>query len=103
VPDRGGLGAPCTSDEACASRICAAQGDRTYCTRTCDAANPCPREFACTLTADGVTSVCEPRETRSPRSGGCRCAAPGARSGAPPGAALLLSVLALASLVRRRR
>jgi hypothetical protein len=103
VPDRGGLGAACTSNESCASGICAAQGERTYCTRTCDAVNACPREFVCTLTADGVTSVCEPRETTAPRSSGCRCAAPGARSGAPTSALLLLVGLALAVIARRRR
>jgi hypothetical protein len=102
VPDRGGLGAACTMNEACASGICATQASRSYCTRTCDAANACPRDFECTLTADGVTSVCEPRE-RSRVTSGCRCAAPGGRGSMPIGAALLIAGLVLAVVTRRRR
>jgi len=105
VPDRGGLGAPCTTNESCASGICASRADRTYCTRPCDETNACPRDYQCTVSADGVTSVCEP-QTRI-QSTACRCAAPGRGPAFPVGTASLVALaLGLASsrgTLRRRR
>jgi hypothetical protein len=105
APDRGGLGAPCTSNEACASGICATFGSGPACTRTCDATNACPRDYECALTGDGVTSVCQRSiPTRSNLSGGCgRCAA--SATGARPlgWASLSLLGLLLAGRTSRRK
>lgn len=107
VPDRGGLGAPCAANEGCLSDICATFGDEPRCTRVCDGANPCPREYDCALTADGVTSVCQrgadPEPIRS--DGGCgRCAAGGgSSSGAPSDLSWAAIAGLLGLLVSRRR
>lgn len=99
VPDRGGLGAPCVSNEACASGICASRGDRTYCTRFCGNDDPCPRDYACVRTADGVNSVCEERPRAAPND--CRCRAP---SGSDSGSGgLLIAGLTWLLAVRHRR
>jgi len=99
APERGGLGAPCTTNESCASGICATRADRAYCTRTCDEANACPRDYECVVTADGVTSVCEQRSRI--QSTACRCAAPG-RGPALPIATSTLVALALGWTFARR-
>ncbi len=106
VPDRGGLGAPCTVNEGCVSDICAVFGDTPRCTRLCDAANPCPWDYDCVATSDGATSVCRARASseRPPASsdGGCgRCAASPGRMRSPA-QALLAAFFALV-LVRRRK
>lgn len=66
APNRGGLGAPCTEDAACAG-VCAGTGSDRYCTRSCSDSEPCPREYACAESATG--NVCLRRQGRS--SGGC--------------------------------
>jgi MYXO-CTERM domain-containing protein len=100
VPDFGGLGEACTSNEECLSGICASEGDRSYCTRTCDDMTPCGgREYSCVPTADPSTSVCQPVE-----DGGCGCRVVGGSSSGKGAFALLgLLGLVLAWVWRRRR
>ncbi len=102
VPDRGGLGAPCTVNESCASNICAAIGGVSQCTRTCDATNACPRDYDCTLTSDGVTSVCQP-QMRSQVTSGCGRCVVGAGSESAARPLTWISLGLLGWLVVRRR
>ena len=54
----GGLGAPCDKDDACSSKMCAADGDNFVCVTRCDtsSATSCPDGFRCT--AAGDTGLC---------------------------------------------
>lgn len=54
----GALGDPCAGNDECTSGICAAMGERTFCTAICDDANPCPERFTCQ--GAGSASVCAP-------------------------------------------
>lgn len=101
IPDFGGLGSACASNEECVSGICAAEGDRTYCTRVCDDVTPCPTgTYECVATSDPATRVCRP--TGAPADPGCGCVAAG--SGGPMGPLALLALLGLAvGWIARRR
>lgn len=101
VPDLGGLGAPCASNDSCASGICATIGGESSCTRTCDATNACPRDYDCTLTSDGVTSVCQPHMRSQVTSGCGRCAVGREASSARPLTCITLGLLGM--WVARRR
>jgi uncharacterized protein (TIGR03382 family) len=100
VPEAGsaGLGASCTSNEACASDVCVSQGERSYCTRFCGASDPCPRDYACVALEGDPRSICQPTASRRRGASGCS-AAPGAGGTAGWTAA---SLLGLAWLSRRR-
>ncbi|MCC7538631.1 MAG: hypothetical protein IT379_20570 [Deltaproteobacteria bacterium] len=51
-------GDPCIGNADCQSGVCAAQGEMSFCTSTCDAADPCTTGLECT--AVGGVSVCAP-------------------------------------------
>ena len=58
---RGGLepdGDPCVGNEDCQSGVCASQGDASFCTSSCSAADPCGAGLTC-APAGGIT-VCAP-------------------------------------------
>lgn len=55
---REGVGGVCVGNEDCESGICAAAGDRVWCTAFCDDANPCPAGLSCTEA--GGARVCAP-------------------------------------------
>jgi len=95
APGSGGLGAGCANNDECVSGICALEGTDGFCTRICDAANPCPASFSC-VEASGETRVCRPAGR-----GGCGCRVGRGQGG--PAALLGLIGTALALLVRRRR
>lgn len=52
------LGDACESNGDCATDMCASREGDTFCTRICDASNPCPAGFSCTQAGDH--SVCVP-------------------------------------------
>ena len=95
VPNRGGLGAPCTEAAACAANLCEGTGTDRYCSRPCSDAEACPRDYVCTAAASG--NVCTRRQGRS--SSGCSASATSSR--AIP-AWSLLALLGLLSTRRRR-
>jgi len=98
VPDAGGLGSECATNEECLSGICADEGDARYCTRLCDPrATPCPTAFACVATSDPATRICRPAQ-----SSGCGCSVPGRGHGAR-GAMLAMGLLAAFAAWRDRR
>ncbi|MEZ4248442.1 MAG: S1 family peptidase [Polyangiales bacterium] len=55
---REGVGGVCVGNEDCESGICAAGGDRVWCTAFCDDATPCPAGLSC-IDAGG-SRVCAP-------------------------------------------
>jgi MYXO-CTERM domain-containing protein len=65
--------------------------------------NTCPRDYECAVTADGVTSVCQPAATmRSNVTSGCgRCAATATEARPLTWASLALLGLLLARRSRR--
>ncbi|HJL19643.1 MAG TPA: matrixin family metalloprotease [Sandaracinaceae bacterium LLY-WYZ-13_1] len=98
VPDSGGLGEACAGNEDCLSGLCAAEGERSYCTRPCDDSTPCPGgSYECVPTGDMSTSVCRPVDE------GCGCRVIGGRSGRGGLALLGLLGLVLGLVWRRRR
>ena len=97
------FGELCDQDEACASGICASQGETVYCTQTCDpvAGTGCPANAECL--AAGSTFVCGAPQSgldqaSSDDSSGC---AVGSGAGSTLPAGLLL--LGLLFVARRRR
>lgn len=103
APDGGGLGDACATNADCLSGICAVEEGTTYCTRTCDAATPCPGEFACTPTDAPDVSVCRPMTRPTPASSGGGCSVPGLASAGTPAAFGLLFLGAALRRARRRR
>jgi hypothetical protein len=101
VPSAGGLGADCTENDDCASRVCVSQGSRDYCTRFCTASEPCPRDYECVMAADDPRSVCQPRAVASTRRRASGCAA-GAGGGTRWTWALGLGALGWLAARRRR-
>ena len=106
----GETGDPCGVNEDCESRICAVDGDRTFCTELCMDASTCPDGFTCE--AAGDTSVCVPPEGGGGGGGGggrtrggCGCEVVGADP--EPDLALwglgLLAVVPLLIVRRLRR
>lgn len=61
VPEAGGLDWACSSDADCLSGICSLDAGVRYCTRSCEAAVPCPDGFVCGAT-DSHESVCRRAE-----------------------------------------
>lgn len=55
---RQGVGGICEEGADCGEAICAAQGERQWCTAVCDAVDDCPNGFDCVAT--GGTRVCAP-------------------------------------------
>ncbi len=55
---RGRIGDPCEENDDCGSGFCASAGDRSWCSRFCDAAEDCADGFACTTA--GAAQVCAP-------------------------------------------
>ena len=51
------VGAACARGEDCAAGVCAVDGERRYCSRTCDAHDRCPTHFRCRQSAEGP-SIC---------------------------------------------
>jgi MYXO-CTERM domain-containing protein len=95
APGSGSLGSACGDNAECVSGICAMEGTSGFCTRLCDAANPCPMSFSCVEAGEG-TRVCRPAN----RGGcGCRVGAGGTGPAALLGLGGVIAVLAL----RRRR
>jgi MYXO-CTERM domain-containing protein len=101
VPDFGGLGHACMTNEDCVSGLCATTGSGMFCTRLCDAATPCPAEFDCLPTSDPALSACSPVELPPP-PGGCACAV-GERGAPGVGAMFLMTLLGLIWGWRRTR
>lgn len=60
IPDGGALGGDCARNEDCATGICAFEDDRTYCTRICDDASPCPNAMGCVESGTPGIRVCQP-------------------------------------------
>ncbi len=54
------IGANCRSGINCAAGVCVANGNRQYCSRTCDPDDRCPALFRCERTSgpDGAGSAC---------------------------------------------
>ncbi len=48
------VGAPCVQGGDCAAGVCATDGAREYCSRTCDAYDRCPPRWRCKLSAGGA-------------------------------------------------
>jgi len=51
------VGAACLRAEDCAAGVCAMDGDRRYCSRTCNAHDRCPTHWQCRRSAEGP-SIC---------------------------------------------
>jgi hypothetical protein len=49
------VGAACARAEDCAAGVCVTDGDRRYCSRTCDAHDRCPTHWRCRRSAEGPT------------------------------------------------
>ncbi len=93
----GGVGSECTTNEACASNMCARSGDEQRCVDLCVVGEgSCPDGFDC-LASAGAGGVCWPGAAEE--DGGI-CAAGGGRG---QGAATLLLVVGALGLVSRRR
>jgi uncharacterized protein (TIGR03382 family) len=90
----GGLGATCTTNEACITGSCGSNGDEQRCTGTCDEGQTCPAGFDC-LGASTGGGVCWP----SPDGGGCAASGPGS----PAPVFMLAGLGVLAIVVRKRR
>jgi len=71
---RGQLGDDCTSNDDCASMICAVdvESDDSFCTQLCSDSDPCPTGFECT-DAGGGSRACRPTNGAV----GDECAGPG--------------------------
>ncbi|MDW8247149.1 MAG: matrixin family metalloprotease [Sandaracinaceae bacterium] len=69
------LGESCETSEDCASRLCALQGDRSFCTAFCDAEAPCPDGFRC-QPIDAMSAVCvaDRRSLGEPCTSDAQCA-----------------------------
>ncbi|MCB9591570.1 MAG: matrixin family metalloprotease [Sandaracinaceae bacterium] len=102
VPDGGGLGQGCMSNEDCVSGICATEGGDTYCSRLCDDAAPCPMGYNCLPTGTEGVGACAPIDAPMPTSGGCGCRTDGGGSSAV-GAPLLAVFFGLIWGWRRRK
>lgn len=102
------LGDVCLSFEECPDRLCAEEGDRTYCTKPCGQVDDCPTGFSCEDT--GSLRICRPpvlveedAGTRKPRANddrdgcGCHTRRPSRFD------TVLLCILVLAALGIRRR
>jgi len=99
------FGELCDSNEACASGMCASQGDRIFCTESCDlaSASGCPEGAECLSAGDRHVCGAPPAglDDTAPSGGsGCVVGAP-AGDGAP--VALLLLAGLLVTLRRPRR
>lgn len=69
VTPQGNLGSACTTADSCVGGECLAEsGVAPVCTRTCDAADPCPGGWECSM-VDGKSVCVSPR-----RQPGCNCA-----------------------------
>lgn len=102
VPDFGGLGHACGSNEECVSRLCATAGGEMFCTRLCDAATPCPGTFDCVPTSDPSVSACSPTDAPPMDPSGCACrVGRGGASGV--NAFVMLGLIGLIWGWRRRR
>jgi uncharacterized protein (TIGR03382 family) len=88
----GGLGADCTSSDACITGSCGTDGSTHACTGPCDNGTSCPSGYACV--SAGTTSVCWPS---GDEGGGC------STSGGGSPALALFGLGALVTLVRRKR
>lgn len=102
IPTRRGLGNACETQAECASGICAQEGDRTYCTRSCSDVEPCPASFSCAATNDPNTRVCRPRSTAR-SDGGCGCSIVGGPARSGTRALLVHALLAVGAVLLRRR
>jgi MYXO-CTERM domain-containing protein len=88
----GGLGAECTSNDACITGSCGTDGSTHACTAPCDDGATCPGGYACV--SAGATSVCWPSKDDG---GGC------STSGGSSSGLALLGLGALVTLMRRKR
>lgn len=98
IPDRKGMGEPCTTSEECFDSICTSYSGRTFCSRQCDTLGcTCPGGFDCVATADGATHICV---ASSSVNSGCGCEMVGGDRVHPPGWVLvLLSALVMMFIV----
>lgn len=97
-----GLGEACVDNLDCATRFCAEEGTRRYCTDVCNEANPCPTGYEC-LNA-GALDVCAPPLTNTNDDrGGCGCSTSDARGAVGSLAALLLVTLVLKTRARKKK
>ncbi len=98
------LGDPCRSFEECPDRLCAEEGERSYCTKTCIEQSDCPETFECKEA--GSVSVCRPPELAPDAGlggsggdrGGCGC-----RARSPEHATLLFGAVLVFALGWKRQ
>jgi secreted trypsin-like serine protease len=92
-PAPGTVGASCSKDTDCNSKVCANKGDNGYCTTSCDPSksDSCPSGLTCGTIDSANYCVMQ--------SGGCDFAG----GGVPGGALVLLLFAGLALAARRRR
>lgn len=96
----GAIGDACGPEMECASGLCAAREDETFCTEVCSDDVDCPEGFTCASVGEG--GLCAPPIGRL--DSGCGCRVVGlAPSEGPDGLVILLVLPALVLWRRRRR
>jgi V8-like Glu-specific endopeptidase len=97
-PTKKGLGDPCATHDECDSNLCASQGSKTFCTKTCTPGDGSCGDLEC-VDAGGGQSICS--ASGGGDSGGCRVG--GESQGALGGLVSILCLLGLSLFVRRLR
>jgi predicted Zn-dependent protease len=103
-PQRGALGAACTTGDDCQSGLCVDDGAGTmFCTQLCEPTQGCGEGFDC-VPAGGDKFACTPSTlSLDEGGGGCAVTAPRDREQPATRYLVLIFVLPLLLLIRRRR